>query len=269
MRRAIWLLPLLLLLTGCLKQQLDSGLDEQESQEIIVLLQEHGIEAVRKIVPGEGNDAQPTWTVYVKGGNQNRVLAWRILQDNGLPRQHVKGLDEVFAEAGMIPTAGEEKARMLIGLTGELTKTLKSIPKVVDARVHVVIPENSPLVDRSQWSPTTASVLIKHLGDTPPISEADVKMLVAKGVEGLKPDNVAVIMHEIHPDPVPPQDVAWYLNNEQILVVALALAAIAGLGSLLLIFQARHQRSQIEQLRRQLQAATERSELPAGTSGRS
>ncbi len=268
MRRRLLLLPLLLLLTSCLKQELFSGLDEKESQEIIVLLQEHGIEAVRSMVPGEGSDGLPTWTVHVKGGHQNLVLAWRILQENGLPRQRVKGMDEVFAKAGMIPTAGEEKARMLVGLTGELTKTLKSIPRVVDARVHVVIPENSPLIDRADWSPTTASVLVKHLGEDPPLSEEDVKLLVSRGVEGLGTENVAVIYHQIHPKPAPAQDVSWYLRNEQILVAALSLAVILALGSLLLIFQSRRQRAQITQLRRQLQSTVQSTQLSVETGER-
>ena len=100
---------LAVLTTGCLRQELVSGLDERESQEIIVLLQENGLDGVREIVPQER--AAPTWTVLVRGGEGNRVLAWKVLQENGLPREKVQGLGDVFAEQGMIPTSTQEKAK--------------------------------------------------------------------------------------------------------------------------------------------------------------
>lgn len=247
----------LVLLTSCLKQELQSGLTENEAQEIIVLLKEHGLEAVRSPMPKEKGGGQASsegaWVVSVKGGDQNLVLAWRILQENGIPRQRVKGLSEVFATPGMIPTASEEKARMLVGLSGEIAKTLKSVPNVVDARVHIVIPENSPLLDRAQWSPTTASVLLKFQGSQPPLKADEVKLLVAKGVEGLQPDNVGVVYHRIEPKRDPPRDVGWYLGNQELLLIAVAVAMLTSFGSLILAWRGRQQRQQIEHLHRQLQ----------------
>ena len=144
---------------------------------------------------GSDRNAAPTWTVHLRGGSQNSVMAWRILQDNGLPRQKVKGLEEVFSTTGMIPTASEEKARLLMALAGELNRTLKSVQGVVDARVQVVLPDNSPLLERSQWSPPTASVLIKYRGAQSPLTQDEVKNLVARGIEGLQADNVAIVFN--------------------------------------------------------------------------
>ena len=44
---SVMVLLSLLLLTGCLKQELQTGLTEAEAQEVIVLLKDHGLEAVR------------------------------------------------------------------------------------------------------------------------------------------------------------------------------------------------------------------------------
>jgi type III secretion protein J len=93
----------------------------------------------------------------------------------------------------MIPTATEEKARLLVGVSGEINSTLKSVAGVVDARVLVVLPDSSPLLDKSERVPPTASVLIKYRGSQMPLSEDDVKKLVARAVEGLQPENVAVV----------------------------------------------------------------------------
>src|SRR5262245_5235608 len=131
----------LLLLTGCLKQELQTGLTEPEAQEIIVLLKDHGLEAVKQI-SAAGDQGSPTWTVLVKGGSQNLFLAWKILQENGLPRGKTTGLKDVFSNSSLIPTASEEKARLIVGIAGEIRQTLLAVDGVVDARVHVVLPDN-------------------------------------------------------------------------------------------------------------------------------
>src|ERR1700739_4117823 len=100
-------------LCGCMTKEISSGLSEADSREIMVVLKGGGLEAESVRSGGDRNSA-PTWTVTVRGGAQNAVLAWRILQENGLPRQKVKGLEEVFSSVGMIPTASEEKARLLM-----------------------------------------------------------------------------------------------------------------------------------------------------------
>jgi type III secretion protein J len=231
--------------TACLKSELGAGLTDAEAQEMIVLLKNHGLNAERSFV-AKGKD-QGAWTVYVSGGNQNLVTAWRVLQENGLPRQRVKGLDEVFSQSGLIPTASEEKAKLLVGLTGEITRTLKSIDGIVDARVHVVIPDNSPLLDRSQWAPTTASVLIKHKWQQPPLSEADVKSLVAKGVQGLTPEQVAVVFKSVPETPASRRDVSWYVGNQEITAASVAVMMFASVLAL-------GQTVQVRRLRRQISA---------------
>ncbi|MFN0167311.1 MAG: hypothetical protein ACKV22_12850 [Bryobacteraceae bacterium] len=254
--RSVWLIPVLLAaLTGCSKLHLQGGLSEQEAQEIIVLLKENGLEASSEVEPGESKEG-PKYAVTIRGGDQNLVVAWRVLRENGLPRDKVKGLADVFAGGGMIPTAAEEKARLLVGLSGEMSRTLKSIGGVSDARVHVVLPENSPLLEKSQWSPTTASVLIKYTTKAPPLQETEVRSLVAKSVEGLNPDNVAVVFKRVDVKTLPSRDVNWYLGNQEILIASLSLLTITTIASLALVARARMLRSKVEKLERQLAIRT-------------
>jgi type III secretion protein J len=236
-----------LLLAGCLRSELQTGLNEQEAQEIIVLLKQNGLDAQRTLV-AKGKET-PAWSVYVLGGNHNLVLAWRILQENGLPRQKVKGFDEVFSAGGLIPTASEEKAKMLVGLTGEITRTLDTIAGVVDARVNVVVPDNNPLMDRTQWSVPTASVLIKHRGKEPPLTEAEVKSLVAKSVQGLTPEQVAVVFKNVPVMPPSQRDVSFFLGNQEITLLAVALMAFAAVLALIQTVQVRRLKGQIAALK--------------------
>jgi type III secretion protein J len=262
------LMAVLLPLAACLSRDLQSGLSEQEAQEIVVVLKQSGLEAYPVREAAADHDAGPAWTVRVKGGSRNLLLAWQVLQDNGLPRQKVKGLEDVFASKGMIPTASEEKARMLLALSGELTRTIKSVAGVVDARVQVVLPENSPLLDKSQWSPTTASVLIKHRGSAPPLTEDEVRSLVARGVEGLQPENVAVVYKRISATSPPNYDVGWYLSDAYVVAGSLALALLTSFGALLLVFRSQRQKRTIESLQRELEAALRQSREQLAESSR-
>jgi type III secretion protein J len=245
----VLLLAATLMLTGCIKNELQTGLSEQEAQDIIVLLKQNGLETQRALV-ARGKET-PSWTVSVLGGNHNLVVAWRILQENGLPRQKVKGLDEVFSTGGLIPTASEEKAKLLVGLTGEITRTLNTIAGVVEARVHVVLPDNNPLMDRSQWSAPTASVLIKHRGKEPPLQEAEVKALVAKSVQGLTPEQVAVVFKNVPVMPSSAREVSFFLGNQELTLAAVALMAFAAVLALIQTAQVRRLKHQIAAMRAQ------------------
>jgi len=142
----------------------------------------------------------------------------------------------------------------LMALSGELSRTLKTVQGVVDARVQIVLPENSPLLDKSQWSPTTASVLIRYRGGSLPLSEDEVKKLVARGIEGLQADNVAVVFKRTAAVNPPQRSVAWYLGDQQVVIAALALMILASIASLFLVLQNKRNRATIEQLRAQLAA---------------
>ena len=240
----------MLLFSGC-SRQLETGLSESDAQQIVVLLRANGINASAELEAGQKKDAV-TWMVSVQGQSDTVVRAWEILRENGLPREKVKGLDDVFANAGMIPTAAEEKARLMSGLNGEMTRTLDSLPEVVDARVEVVLPDNDPLVPKSDQAPTTASVLIQYRGDTPPLKEAEVKSLMAKGVQGLVPENVAVVFKKVQIQTIPEPALGPFSINEWLEMSITGLAVIAIIGALLALAIGKKRQLKIRNLEKQL-----------------
>jgi type III secretion protein J len=252
----------LLLLGACVTHELQTDLTEQDAQEIVVLLNEHGIEASAARGVGE-KKGEEKWSVVVRGGDQNLARAWRVLQENGLPREKDKSLEDVFANSGMIPTATEEKARLLVGISGEINRTLKSVAGIVDARTLVVLPDSSPLLDKSERVPPTASVLIKYRGQEIPLNEDDVKKLVARAVEGLQPENVAVVYKKIEPKKAGNRNIIPLLGNQEFLLAALVLLAISSIGCLALVGKSRWQRSKIEKLQQELQDVVSQRSTPA------
>jgi type III secretion protein J len=250
MLRAFCIVPVILLLAAC-SRRLATGLSERDAQEIVVTLREHGIDAMTEMELGSKKDASG-WQVNVRGGSDRVVEAWSVLRQNGLPREKDPGLKGVFANAGMIPTAGEEKARLMVGLAGELTNTLNSITGVVDAHVNVVVPDNNPLLDKSEQNPPSASVLVRYQGNQPPLTETEIKNLVARGVEGLALDNVSVVWKRVPDKPLPPRTYGPLLANEWVVLGALTFAGLTSAGALALVFVSRRRKLQIKELEQEI-----------------
>jgi type III secretion protein J len=197
---AIALVMSLCFIASC-SQELHHGLTEEQANEMVVTLSNNGINATKVVVPGE----VLSFTLTVPKRDASR--AWEILQANNLPKPPAKGFGEVFAKSSLIPTAVEEKAMYLQAVTGELEKTMMTITGVIEARVHVVLPESDVLKEELQGPVVTkAAVLLKYKPDRNgaiPFKEEDVKNLVANSVEGLKPADVTVVTTEISNDKVP------------------------------------------------------------------
>lgn len=75
-------------------------------------------------------------------------------------------------------------------IQGELTRTIRQMQGVRDARVHVVMPENLLLFTDSK-AKATAAVMVE--GSVSPEGVNAIRLLVANAVENLKPDDVKVV----------------------------------------------------------------------------
>lgn len=195
------LLSLAVLGLGC-KQAINQGLDEDQANEILVVLDQNGIHGDK--VPEKGGET-PKYTVEV--GQRDAAQAWQVLRENDLPKPAKRGFSDVFGKTSLIPTAMEEKALYLEAICGELGKTIEAINGVVDARVHVVLPDSDILKNEMQ-GPTVpkAAVLIKYKVDrngNAPFRAEDIRQLVANSVEGLKTTDVTVVSSQVFGDRPP------------------------------------------------------------------
>lgn len=115
-----------------------------------------------------------------------------MLASEGLPRGGVVGL-EVMDQFQFGATEFERRMNRLRALQGELTRTIRQVEGVEDARVHIVLPEESLFV--SQQQPATAAVLVRMKpGRTLDAEQvAAITYLVAGSVEGLDRDAVTIV----------------------------------------------------------------------------
>jgi type III secretion protein J len=198
--RFVALVSSALLVSSCTRLDIVHELEEREANEILVALDEAKPSPIsaQKVPDGEGGGGNkgPRFKITVAAGDATR--AFKLLSDNSLPRKKDSGLSDVFSGGGLVPTAGEEKAKMIVGVQGELARTLKSIDGILDARVHVVMPEDSVLRAKEEdKAVASASVWYKYVprdkAAVRPLSDEEVKQLVANSVERLKAENVKVI----------------------------------------------------------------------------
>ena len=183
LQRALVLL-VALLLSAC-EAELYNNLDQRQANEMVAVLQQHGIPAQRTAVKGG------QYTVVVDKARFADSIT--ILKEAGLPKQEFQTMGQVFKKDGLVSSPMQERAQMIFALSQELSRTVSEIDGVLSARVHLVLPENDPL--RQQLVPSSASVFIRHRSDAPVASLVpQVKMLVANGVAGLSYDKVSVVL---------------------------------------------------------------------------
>jgi type III secretion protein J len=180
-----------ILLAGCDKQTtLHSGLEERQANLVLAALLDAGI-ACSKVAGEEG-----TWNVMVS--EPKFADAVNLLEQKGLPRRSHMGVGEVFRKTGMISSPSEERIRFMDALAQDLAKTISMIDGVVDARVHVVLPENDPFARNAL--PSSAAVAIRSRWDAD-ITDIvpSVKGLVKNAIEGLAYEKIMVTIFRDSP----------------------------------------------------------------------
>ncbi|MBX3186758.1 MAG: flagellar M-ring protein FliF [Labilithrix sp.] len=158
-----------------------SNLDREDAASIVAKLKEMKIPYR---VEGDGGSIEVP---------EAKVREVRLeLAGAGLPRGGGVGF-ESFDKLRLGATEFEQRVLYRRALEGELARTIDTIAVVQSSRVHLVLPERSVFVGRSE--PASASVVLKvRAGRALGAAEvAGVVHLVSSSVAGLAPERVAVV----------------------------------------------------------------------------
>ena len=114
------------------------------------------------------------------------------LAEENLPAGGVVGW-EIFDEARLGATDFDRRIQLIRAISGELSRTIRRIEAVEDARVQIVLPETRLFAETV--APVTASVMLRLKPGTDLSSEKvnGIIHLVASSVENLQTQNVTVI----------------------------------------------------------------------------
>ena len=158
-----------------------SNLDPVEASPLVQYLREKG-------VPYRLDDFGGTIKVP-----QDRADELRIeMAGQGMPFAQGLGF-EIFDEDSLGMTSFERQVKMQRALQEELRRTITSLDAVMQARVHLVLPE--PSVFMRESSEPSAAVYLK-LNPFVALKQEQIRgivFLVASSVENLKPENVIII----------------------------------------------------------------------------
>jgi flagellar M-ring protein FliF len=123
---------------------------------------------------------------------KDRVMRLRMkLAEGGLPKGGGVGY-EIFDKSDSLgATSFIQNINHLRALEGELVRTIKSIDRIQQARVHLVLPER-PLFSRDRADPS-ASIVLKVRGQLEQQQVRAIRHIVASAVTGLKPQRVSVV----------------------------------------------------------------------------
>ncbi len=213
-----------LLLAACSRSTLYTDLEEQQANQVMAALLAAGVAAEK--APAASKKG---WEVQVEKADFS--YAMQVLDANGLPGSARVTLCDVFRKEGFASSALEERARYKCGQQQEIEATLMRIDGVVDARVHVAIPEDDPLGRNPREA--SASVVIYELpGYELRNRETDVKVLVVDGIEYLNdPNRVSVkfFTRAVPPAGAREQQMPVAMSSfSPVALVVLALMALAG-----------------------------------------
>lgn len=113
------------------------------------------------------------------------------LAGKGLPSGGGVGYEIFDKGDAFSSTSFVQNINHLRALEGELARTIRSIGRVQNARVHLVIPERR-LFERDR-EPPRASIALKLRGDLDSGQIRAIRHLVASAVEGLRPERVSIV----------------------------------------------------------------------------
>jgi type III secretion protein J len=226
-RKPVFACAPILLLMACSQQNLYSNLSETQANDMVAVLLDAGIDASKTPADKE------QWQVSVSQNQFARAV--EVLKSNGFPRKDFDTLGSIFKKEGFASSPLEERARLNYGMSQELSNSIRNIDGVIEARVHLTMPEPDPLSKEAK--PASASVFVKYRPGFDLRSETGaIKSLVTNAVEGLTYDRVSVIM-------TPSRTIPRVINNDvsiagflnlRFLVILIALCLI-GFGARMLI----------------------------------
>jgi flagellar M-ring protein FliF len=123
---------------------------------------------------------------------KDNVLRLRMeLASKGLPQGGGVGYEIFDKTDSLSATSIVQNINQLRALEGELARTIRSLDRVQNARVHLALPEKQ-LFQREKKE-ARASIVLKVRGELEAGQVRAIRHLVATAVEGLKPDRVSVV----------------------------------------------------------------------------
>ncbi|WNN44519.1 type III secretion system inner membrane ring lipoprotein SctJ [Winslowiella toletana] len=212
------LLATLLLISGCKEEALLNGLNQNQANEVVALLQKNNIEARKR------NIAKSGYSVYVGLRDFSAAVDLTTIYD--LPSKPRVEIAEMFPSDALISSPRAEVARIYSAIEQRLEQTLNQISGVVSSRVHVSYDISNTDAEK-KGKPMHLAVLLRYdtANNAPANLIADATRLLKNSFSNVDYDNISVVMTPA-PDAYQLPPVQTKKDNVQFKMVGLFLGVI-------------------------------------------
>ncbi|MCU1761461.1 EscJ/YscJ/HrcJ family type III secretion inner membrane ring protein [Pseudomonas sp. 14P_8.1_Bac3] len=231
MKTRALLVFLCMALLGCRQPSLLEGLDQQQANEVLSVLQRNNI-AATKVDAGKAGYA-------VKINQVDFSAAVDLLNLYSLPSRPRLQVAEMFPSDSLVASPRAEKARLYSALEQRLEQSLGVLEGVVSARVHVSYDLDAGEGGRKAAPIHLAAVAIHERDVEPQLLISDIKRFLKNSFAAVEYENISVVLSQRSPTQhvAPSAAVAqgdsrgvWWVAS----LVALLLAGSAVMGYRLL-----------------------------------
>lgn len=211
------LLAALLLISGCKEEALLNGLDQNQANEVVALLQKSNISASKREVAKSG------YSVYVAPVDFSSAVD--LITLHNLPSKPPIEIAEMFPADALISSPRAEVARIYSAIEQRLEQTLNQLSYVISSRVHVSYDISNTDAEK-RGKPMHIAVLIRYdaANNVPANLITDATKLLKNSFANVEYENISVIVTPVLDTfQLPPVQTVKHDNN---LPVMMAIAAL-------------------------------------------
>ncbi|NWB27406.1 EscJ/YscJ/HrcJ family type III secretion inner membrane ring protein [Pseudomonas gingeri] len=224
MKAGIWLVLLCLVLAGCRQPALLEGLDQQQVNEVVSVLQRNNIGATKQ------DNGKVGYSVKV--ARVDFPAAVDLLNLYALPSKPRLEVAQLFPADSLVASPRAEKARLYSALEQRLEQTLGVLEGVVSARVHVSYDLDAGEGGRKAPAVHLAAVAVHERDVEPGLLVNDIKRFLKNSFSAVEYENISVVLtrrtptQHAAPLPVEPEvGIGWLPAVVLALLVGLLAAA--------------------------------------------
>lgn len=186
MRWPVCIVLFCMLLVGCRQPSLLEGLDQQQANEVVSVLQRNNISAT-KVDNGKAGHS-------VNIASPDFAAAVDLLTLYSLPSKPRVEIAQMFPADSLVASPRAEKARLYSALEQRLEQSLNTLAGIVSARVHVSYDLESGESGRKA-APIHVSALVVHERDSEPqLLIGDIKRFLKNSFSALDYEHISVVL---------------------------------------------------------------------------
>lgn len=219
------LVLLCLLLVGCRQPSLLEGLDQQQVNEVIAVMQRNNISAVKV------DNGKAGYSVTI--AHVDFAAAVDLLTMYSLPSKPRVEVAQMFPADSLVASPRAEKARLYSALEQRLEQSLNTLEGVVSARVHVSYDLESGESGRKAVPLHVSALVVRERDRDTQLLTTDIKRFLKNSFSSMDYENISVVLSKraliqhAPPSPEPrARDFSWLYG-----LIAVGFLAIGSWGA--------------------------------------